>query len=73
MGISLTIAGMHCGNCVARVAKALTSVPGVEVDSIAIGHASVRLPADGASVDAVIAAVQRAGYTASVAATDAEG
>jgi copper chaperone CopZ len=59
---------MHCGNCVARVARAITSVQGVEVDALSIGHATVRIPPDGAGIDAIIAAVQRAGYTATVAA-----
>jgi copper chaperone CopZ len=64
---SLTIAGMHCGNCVAKVARAITTVPGVEVESLSIGHAVVQFdPARAAAAD-IVAAVARAGYSAQVA------
>jgi Cu+-exporting ATPase len=72
----LTIAGMTCASCVARVEKALLRVPGV-------GAASVNLAAERASVTAaastpvadLVAAVQRAGFDASpaVAAADSAG
>ena len=41
--VSLAISGMHCGNCVARVAKALTALDGVEVESLSLGTAVVRV------------------------------
>ncbi len=62
--VSLTITGMHCGNCVARVAKALTAVDGVEVDSLSIGSAVVRIDDNKATTADVVAAVARAGYSA---------
>jgi copper chaperone CopZ len=61
---------MHCGNCVAKVAGAITGLPGVEVESLSIGNASVRLPADGTvTLHDVLAAVTRIGYPASASNT----
>jgi copper chaperone len=39
----LAIAGMTCGHCVRAVSNALNGLPGVEVDDVRIGRASVRL------------------------------
>ncbi|TFW27943.1 heavy metal translocating P-type ATPase [Massilia horti] len=66
--MNFDIAGMTCASCVARVEKALKTVPGVL-------DATVNLATEKASVSgttaldaqAVIAAVQRAGYEASKA------
>jgi copper chaperone CopZ len=57
---------MHCGNCVARVAKALTSVRGVEVDSLSIGHATIRIEPGVGEITNVLGAMARAGYPAEV-------
>jgi copper chaperone CopZ len=62
--ISLDIPAMHCGNCVARVARALTSVEGVEVQSLTIGKAELLLDESRASEHEVLAAVSKAGYPA---------
>jgi copper chaperone CopZ len=62
--VSLTITGMHCGNCVARVARALTAIDGVEVDSLSIGSAVVRFDAARVNTEEIVAAVARAGYSA---------
>jgi copper chaperone CopZ len=61
--LNLNITGMSCGNCVAHVKRALTSVPGVTVRKVEIGHAEVELarPAD---LHQLIAAVHDAGYEA---------
>ena len=64
--ITLDITGMHCGNCVARVAKALSSLEGVEIDSLAIGKAKLRIEGEATGSDELLAAVQRAGYKAVV-------
>lgn len=64
--VSLSIDGMHCGHCVAAVKQALESVPGVGVRTIGIGTAT--LETDGEPpMDAIRAAVEEAGYVASVA------
>ncbi len=66
---ALAIEGMTCASCVARVEKALLRAPGVlraEVN-LATETASVTLATrqtDGAALAGLVAAVQRAGYTA---------
>ena len=62
--ISIDIDGMTCASCVMRVEKALSKVPGVESASVnfATERASVRM-ADTSNVAALLAAVEKAGYT----------
>ncbi len=71
--IKLAITGMTCGHCVSSVHTALASVPGVQVDDVRIGSAQVRVDASpaSASTEAVLAAVQDAGYEVSVDASSA--
>ena len=60
---TLSIDGMSCGHCVARVKKTLEAVPGVTVDEVAIGTA--RLGVEGeTAVMAAIRALDDAGYPA---------
>jgi Cu+-exporting ATPase len=69
--MSLAITGMTCASCVSRVEKALSAVPGVVM-------ANVNLATEQASITAgvtvtgtqLIAAVERAGYDATVIAAD---
>lgn len=67
--ITITIEGMTCGHCVAAVRKALEGLPGVEVEEVRIGGATLRMKEPGkAAVDvraAVEAAVGNAGYVVS--------
>lgn len=71
--ISLKIGGMTCASCVARVEKRLNRLEGVE--------ASVNLPLETAtvtvsgstSVDELISAVEKAGYTATLLGAAAGG
>jgi Cu+-exporting ATPase len=62
--ITITLAGMTCASCVARVEKALKDVPGVEqaLVNLATRQARVTYDARQASVEALKAAVQEAGY-----------
>ena len=65
---TLPIEGMTCASCVARVEKALKKVPGVlsaEVN-LATEKAQVTVRGDAASADALVAAVEKAGYAAHV-------
>src|SRR5690606_19737315 len=59
----LSIEGMTCASCVARVEKALQKVPGVSAApvNLATEKASVH---GGAALDALVAAVRAAGYEA---------
>ncbi|MDN5844229.1 MAG: heavy metal translocating P-type ATPase [Alcaligenaceae bacterium] len=61
--ISLAVEGMSCASCVGRVERALKGVPGVSeaVVNLATERATIR---GQASADALIAAVQNAGYEA---------
>lgn len=61
---AIAIDGMHCGACVRRVKAALDKTPGVVVESVEVGRARGKL--DGASAEAVAAAVTAAGYPARV-------
>jgi len=58
--MELKIEGMHCGACVRRVTQALEKTPGVTVESVAIGSATIET-ADPASA---VAALKKAGYAA---------
>jgi copper chaperone CopZ len=60
--LALTIDGMSCGHCVASVRKALAAVPGVHVDDVAIGTATVSYDAKSATPDGIARAVTGAGY-----------
>jgi copper chaperone CopZ len=68
MSVQLTIQGMSCGHCVRSVRNALASVPGVEVNDVQIGTATVETDGTPASIDAIIAALDDAGYAAEVRA-----
>ena len=70
--LTLSIGGMTCGHCVKSVRSALEAVPGADVRSVSIGSAEVVLDAS-TSTEAVLAAVQDAGYDASVAASSPSG
>ena len=65
--VDLAISGMSCGHCVAAVRDALEQVPGVAVQQVAIGTASVALDPASVSTATVVAAVQDAGYDARIA------
>ena len=56
------VQGMSCGHCVGRVTAALNALPGVEVDSVQIGTAEVRIDPSQTSETAVAEAVAAAGY-----------
>jgi copper chaperone len=60
----LHIDGMHCGSCVKRVTQALTATEGVEVQEVNIGSARLNSKSEPAPVDAAIAALAKAGFSA---------
>ncbi len=68
--VTLEIDGMTCASCVARVEKALGKVEGVVSAQVnlATETAQVRFATGIAGVDALVAAVDRAGYAAKPAA-----
>ena len=67
--IDLGIAGMTCASCVARVERAIRAVPGVR--GVSVNPATDRARITGTpDPQAVVAAVERAGYQAQVGIVD---
>jgi copper chaperone len=64
--VSLEITGMTCGHCVAAVDKALKTLPGVSAANVEIGRATVTVDPKVATTDAIVDAVEDAGYSATV-------
>jgi Cu+-exporting ATPase len=62
--VSFRIVGMTCASCVSRVERALAGVPGVEgaVVNLALEQATLRLDPRLVRRDALVEAVERAGY-----------
>ena len=66
--LHLTIAGMSCGHCVARVTKTLQTLDGLQVDDVRIGTAEIRFDPERRSIEDILEAVRDAGYEPAVAA-----
>ena len=66
--IHLSITGMSCGHCVARVSKTLSALEGLEVEDVRIGSADLRFDPDRQSLEGILEAVRDVGYEPSVAA-----
>ena len=62
--LSLSIQGMHCGGCAAKVSAALKSVPGTTVEAVAVGSARVLFDPKKTTRSALIAAVNNLGFRA---------
>lgn len=62
--VVFNIEGMHCAGCVGIVEKAITSVPGVQDArvNLATEQAYVDTESDSVDIDAIITAVDKAGY-----------
>lgn len=56
------IDGMHCGACVQRVTRALSQVPGTQVDEVRVGAA--RLHGDDPAPEPYLTAIRKAGFEA---------
>lgn len=61
---TLRIDGMHCGSCIGRASHALASAPGVSVEEVRLGAARLNSTETPPPVDAAIAALAKAGFTA---------
>ena len=66
--LKLEVSGMSCGHCVGAVREALAGIPGVKVDEVRIGSASVTIDETKAKVSDLVDAVSDAGYEATEAA-----
>lgn len=63
---TIHIEGMSCTHCLAAVRRALEATPGVAVQSVQMGRATVTADSTDVSADAIGAAVSAAGYPTTV-------
>ncbi|MCL4502307.1 MAG: heavy metal translocating P-type ATPase [Deltaproteobacteria bacterium] len=70
--ITLTLGGLHCAACVARVERALTNAPGVELAlvNLATRQAKVRYNPQATDLTALTKMIQEAGYEVEAAAKE---
>jgi copper chaperone CopZ len=66
MQTTLSISGMSCGHCVQAVREALASVPGVTVEQVRIGAATLSYDPAAVAIDDVVRAIEDAGYAPEV-------
>jgi copper chaperone len=66
--LTMQITGMTCGHCVAGVTRALKGVPGVTVDQVIIGAASVEYDPTATTPADLAKAVEEEGYHVVLAA-----
>jgi copper chaperone len=62
--IHLTIEGMTCEHCVRAVKNRLADTPGVEVETVHVGSAVIRLDPGATTIEQVEDAIADEGYTA---------
>ena len=65
--LSLSIQGMSCGGCVAKVSTALKSIPSTTVEAVAVGSARVLYDPKKTTDSDLIAAVNHLGFKAAKA------
>lgn len=63
---TVQIDGMSCGHCLNAVNRALAALPGVALESVQMGRASLRYDESVITPDAIRDAVAAAGYRATV-------
>ena len=69
-GQRLRITGMSCASCVAGVEKAIAKVPGTGNVSVNLATSEARFTRDGADTEAVIQAIEAAGFEAELIRND---
>jgi copper chaperone CopZ len=62
--LTLNVEGMSCGHCLNAVSRALRGLPGVDVQSVAIGQAKVAYDPGAIDPARIAAAITAAGYPA---------
>ena len=62
--VNLSIQGMHCGGCAAKVSTALKALPGTKVEEVAVGSARISFDPHITSASALIGAVNNLGFKA---------
>ena len=66
MTITLTLSGLHCGNCVKSVEKALHEVPGVEKVSVTLSPQQAIVEGE-VEAQSLIDAIDEIGFEAAIA------
>ncbi len=66
MTITLTLSGLHCGNCVKSVEKALNEVPGVEKVSVTLSPQQAIVEGK-VEAQTLIDAIDEIGFEATIA------
>ena len=66
MTITLTLSGLHCGNCVKSVEKALHEVPGVEKVSVTLSPQQAIVEGE-VEAQTLIDAIDEIGFQAAIA------
>jgi copper chaperone CopZ len=66
--LKLEVSGMTCGHCVNAVRDALGNLPGVKVESVSVGSATVSIDETNTTIGDLIDAIGDAGYEANEAA-----
>lgn len=67
MTTTLSITGMSCQNCVRHAREGLEAVAGVTAVTVTLEPGRAQIEHEGTPVDALIAAVNEEGYTATPA------
>ena len=62
--MTMKIDGMSCGHCVVAVRKALATVPGLRIERVDVGSATVAYDPRRATPDEIIDVVNDEGYAA---------
>ncbi len=70
--VTLSISGMSCRHCVARVTTALAALPGVAVGEVLVGSARVALDPSGPSLQVIGKALEDLGFRLETAAEPRE-
>ncbi len=70
--IHLSVEGMSCASCVATIERALSATPGVVAARVNFANEEATVEVDGAPVEALVAAVEGAGYQARPVSDDTE-
>jgi copper chaperone len=60
--VTLKISGMSCDHCVRAVRSALADIPGVTVDQVSVGSATLRFDPATAKADQIVGAISESGY-----------
>eukprot|EP01037_Dinobryon_pediforme_P030642 gene30642-34790_t len=68
--LTLDLTGMTCAACAARIEKVLSRVPGVAHATVNLALESAEVEAVGAAPEQLVAAVERAGYGATLRSAD---